>query len=219
MRAKELAKDIWVLCLMVALGIVNFMVFGQVHAPGWKDSSQYSALAANLLQGHGYSLDGVTVSAFREPGVSFYLLPFYSTLGIETPVALFTSYFTEGILIGILGFVFYRIVKNYSTALIAVICGASIALHPILGDHTNEIGTETLFTFMVGVTFLLCLRVLRKPEAMWYWYALLVWCVDSRRWFVFSSHFFCLLQPFCFSRTFGIHPASSHLSFSARSQP
>jgi 4-amino-4-deoxy-L-arabinose transferase-like glycosyltransferase len=78
----------------------------------------------------------------------------------------------EAVLLGLLGFLFYILLKRYGEVL-AIIAGATIAAHPILGDHTFDIGTETLFTFFLGVVFALCVRIMRDPETKWYWYALL----------------------------------------------
>ncbi|MEK7509219.1 MAG: glycosyltransferase family 39 protein [Patescibacteria group bacterium] len=168
------SKDIWILVLLMALAIANFFVFGLIHDPGWKDAADYSAYAKNLSLGNGYSLDGVTFSIYREPGVSFYLLPFYKIFGIETPLALLAASFTQALLLGLLGFIIYRILKHYGETWIALVAGICIASQPILGHHTNETGAEPLFIFMLGVILLLCVRIMRSPAAApWYWYALL----------------------------------------------
>lgn len=174
MRGKDWAIDIWVLSLMVAIAIANFTLFGLIHDPGWKDAADYSGYAKNLLLGNGYSLDGTNFNVYREPGVSFYLIPFYITLGIETPVALFAASFAQALLLGVLGFIFYLILKRYSHAWVAIALGAIVAAQPILGDHTHAVGAEAIFTTMLGVIFILCVRIMSAPESTrWYWYALL----------------------------------------------
>src|SRR3989344_9066568 len=98
-------KDLWALVLMMALAIANFTAFGLIHDPGWKDAADYSAYAKNLILGNGYSLDGIAVSIYREPGTSFYLVPFYTMFGIETPFAIFAAQVTQALLLGLLGFI------------------------------------------------------------------------------------------------------------------
>src|SRR3989344_791827 len=167
-------KDLWALVLMMALAIANFTAFGLIHDPGWKDAADYSAYAKNLILGNGYSLDGITFSIYREPGVSLYLIPFYKVFGIESPIALLASSFTQALLLGLLGFLIYRILKQYGETWVALVAGICIASQPILGHHTNETGAETLFTVMLGVIFLICARIIRSPATTpWYWYALL----------------------------------------------
>ncbi len=173
MTLKGLADNIWILNLMLGLAIANFLIFGLSHETGWKDAADYSAYAKNLLLGKGYSLDGVNFNIYREPGVSFYLMPFYKALGIETPVAIFTAMYFEAILLGILAFLIYLFMRQFGQGL-ALIAAIVIATHPILGDHTFDIGTETLFTFFVVTIYLICARIMRDPSGTpWYWYALL----------------------------------------------
>lgn len=174
MKQEEWARDIWVLCLTTALSIANFLVFGLIHDPGWKDAADYSAYAKNLLLGNGYSLDGIHFSLYREPGVPAYLIPIYKLLGIETPTALFAAYFIQAILLGFLGFLFYKILRKYDRTWLPIALGAFVSSQPILGDHTNAIGTEMLFTFFLGVVFYVCLNIMRDPiRTDWRWFAAL----------------------------------------------
>lgn len=174
MKDKFSVPDIWALCFTVSLGIANFVIFGLVHALGWKDAAQYSAYAVNMLLGRGYSLDGNTIDAFREPGVAVYLSFFYMVFGAESPTAVFAALFVQGIIVGILGFLMYKVVKQVAPLWLALLTGSCIAFLPILGDHANEVGTETMFTLFLGIIFYISLKIVRAiPNTQWYWYALL----------------------------------------------
>ncbi|OGG72632.1 hypothetical protein A3A38_00115 [Candidatus Kaiserbacteria bacterium RIFCSPLOWO2_01_FULL_53_17] len=168
---KSRAKDLWALVAVMTAALVNFVVFGLVHETGWKDAADYSAYAKNLILGNGYSLDGIAVSIYREPGTSFYLVPFYTMFGIETPFAIFAAQVTQALLLGLLGFIIYRMVRWYSEWWLALLAGIAVCGLPIYGYYTVEIGAEMLFTFFIGVIFFICARIMRDPEhAPWYWF-------------------------------------------------
>src|SRR3989344_3618735 len=59
------------------------------------DAREYSLVAVHLLQDGMYSLDGITSTAEREPGYSFFLASVYGIFGIENRIAV---YFMQGLL-------------------------------------------------------------------------------------------------------------------------
>ena len=59
------------------------------------DAREYSLGAVHLLQDGMYSLDGITSTAEREPGYSFFLASVYGIFGIENRIAV---YFMQGLL-------------------------------------------------------------------------------------------------------------------------
>ncbi len=74
-----------VLCLLMIFFLAFALRFIWVSKLGskfyWSDEYEYNKIATNLLEGKGYSLDGVKPTAYRPPGQSIFLALLYFTFG------------------------------------------------------------------------------------------------------------------------------------------
>lgn len=165
------ARQLWIYIAMTAVSITNFFLFGLSHYRTWEDASQYNTYASNLVLGNGYSIDGTTFNAFREPGFPFFLSFIYKIFGNENLLA---ACFIQALLLGVLGFLIYKVFERYGFSRYGIGAGFFISALPFYGFYANEILSEFLFAFFVGIVFFLCARIFHaRGEAQWFWFALL----------------------------------------------
>ena len=188
-------KDLWVFAGLLAISVTNFLVFGLNHIRSWKDASQYSAYASNILQG-SYSFDGQHFSALREPGYPFFLAFLYKIFGNENLLAVC---FVQALLLGVLGFFIYSIFTESGYRKIGVICGACVSSLPFYGFYSNEILSEFLFAFFLGLTFYVCAFILRaRGNVPWFWLVLLGVACGYQSLIRFQFVFFLPFIIICF---------------------
>jgi 4-amino-4-deoxy-L-arabinose transferase-like glycosyltransferase len=154
-------RTFWQFPLFLAAAFVNFFVFGLKHAPSWKDASEYSGYASNLLAHGMYSLDGVHFSILREPGYPFFLWLIYAYFGNENLLAVAL---TQAILLALIGYMTYRIFAEREEKIIGVIAGFSVCLLPRYGYYTNEILSEILFATLLTAAYFLALHIISRNE-------------------------------------------------------
>jgi 4-amino-4-deoxy-L-arabinose transferase-like glycosyltransferase len=163
-------KEIGVLTLTTIAALTNFIVFGLVHYRTWSDAQEYSAYAALLVQSGLYSFDGVHFDIGREPGYPFFLAFVYRMFGVENLLAVG---FIQALLLGFLGYVVYRIFFESGYQKTGVAAGVIVSALPSYGYYANEILTELLFAFLLGVVFWVVMRIVHDGYAThWRWYAL-----------------------------------------------
>ena len=164
-------KDLWVFVGIQAVAITNFLIFGLNHVRSWKDASQYSAYASNLILGNGYSVDGIAFSAWREPGYPFFVATIYKIFGNENLLAVC---FVQAVLLGVLGFIIYKTFAEFGKWKYGVLAAVCVSGLPFYGFYSNEILSEFLFAFFLGLVFYVCARIMRLRGAVsWHWYAVL----------------------------------------------
>lgn len=163
------AGAVFALCILSALA--GFLFFGIHHERSWQDAQQYDALAAHLVQGEGYTLDGMHFSILREPGYPFLLTILYSLFGIHNLLAVSLL---QVLLIGICGFLIYRLFAWAGNPAIGCITGILVCLIPYYGYYENEILTETLTTLIVVLGIYVTTQIAAAPKSVgWkYWVAL-----------------------------------------------
>lgn len=136
-----------------------------------KDSAGYDAYATNMVLGHGYSINGSTFSTLREPGYPFFVSVIYKVFGVHNFFAVFA---VQTILLGLLGILVYRLFARWGKEYVGLIAGLATSTLPSYGLYAHIMGTELLYTFILGLIFYLTLRVaIQKGSSPWYVYVLL----------------------------------------------
>ena len=137
----------WGLALIfIFCALCNTFIFGFTHKPSWDDASQYSAYASNLASGNGYSLDGKSVSIFREPGYPLFVSILYKVFGHENLRAVFVI---QAVLLGLIGLLIYFLFLKIEHPTTGFIAGITVSFFPIYGYYAAELLTELLFTFLL----------------------------------------------------------------------
>jgi len=138
------------------LGILYSVLLGErIRYP---DEADYSAIAENIIQGHGYSLDGNTPTAYRPPGFTWLMTAGMAAGGLLSARILNMVCFT-----GCLGcvFVLARRVAGPTAGIAAIICGL---LYPVLFYTAGTFYPQTLGALLL----LLCMVIVfGKPLTAW----------------------------------------------------
>ncbi len=164
-------KQLTVLILTISAAILSFLIFGLGHVRTWDDASGYNAIAVNIAEHGFYSLDGVQFTDFREPGYPTFVAIIYKIFGSENFLAVC---YIQTLLLGILGYVVYRIFSDYTEDGLGIAAGIFVSAWPSYGYYANEIGTEFLFAFLLGCIFFIAVKILRTTVRLqWSWFIVL----------------------------------------------
>ena len=144
------------IALLILLSPFIYFFIGLPAPSLGSDAAGYSAYATNLIEGKGYSLDGSTFSNFREPGYPLLLAGTYALFGNENTLPIVIL---QTVMLGVLGVMVALLLLRVGNLYVSAIAGFATALLPSYGLYAHQIGTELLFTFVLGlllsVTFLL----------------------------------------------------------------
>jgi len=157
-----------VLCMAVALA--NFFIFGLPHTRTWVDASGFDAYGASIAAGHGYSPNNAGFNDAREPGYPLFVAALYTVFGIHNVLAVCI---VQALLLGVLGFLIYLVFVAARERYAGYAAGVLVSALPSYGYYANEMLSELLFTFFLGLLFYLCIRVLKAAgQAPWWLYCL-----------------------------------------------
>ena len=135
--------------VIVALAIRLFFVLATQHigSPDSMDAGTYHSIALNLLEGKGYSEDGINPSIFVAPLYPFFLFIFYKIFGVY-PLLIEILHSLLGVGTGV--FIFL-LTKKYVPDTTAFIAALIVLFIPDLIIITTFLYTETLFVFLFRV--------------------------------------------------------------------
>lgn len=150
-----------VLPLLIILAPFIFFLIGIPFGQIVSDAYTYDAYARNIVAGHGYTLDGTTFSALREPGYPLFLALVFWVFGSGNYLAV---YIVQTLLLGILGYMMYRMLDRSGNVAGGYIAGFLTVLLPSYGLYTHTTGTELLFTFLIGMILYLSVLLVTKHE-------------------------------------------------------
>lgn len=124
-----------------------------------KDDMQYNAIAANILQGKGFSYDGIEPTAARGPVYPFFLAMIYFIFGFDYNLArLF-----QAVISAFTCLLIYLIAKRVFNHGIGIFACTLTAFYPSLIGYTGLLYSETLTAFLLAlVIFLYFLSVEKK---------------------------------------------------------
>ena len=175
---KEVIKNNWplivILFLALALRLAYFFI---LHPPlTWSDAGHYDMMAWNLVQGNGYSIDGINPTPFVEPGYAlFFLAPFYLIFGHNiVPPQIFQTLLSIGsiFLIYLIGYKFFNKKIGLLASFIWTIWPAEIAF-------SQEILTDIPFTFLLLSSVYLLLLSIKNNSRKILWIAGLVFGITT----------------------------------------
>ncbi|MCX6842257.1 MAG: hypothetical protein NTX53_08255 [candidate division WOR-3 bacterium] len=146
------------------------------------DEKDYYAIAQNLVHGHGYSLDGVTPTAFRPPGYPLFLAVFIA-LGANVVVLRILNF----VMLAASMLLLYRLVRRRSNWIGAVAAPVMCAGYVVLFYTAGTLYPQTL----AGLLLVLVVTVLATRRPGWFTSGLLLgvlcaWLATSVVHFLFS---------------------------------
>lgn len=155
---------IFVLALALRLGLFIYLLssFGETEGLFWIDSRQYTDLAKNLLQGHGFTLNTEPPFApdfLRTPGYPAFVAIFYSLFGNLWSAALAQVFLNAGTVV-LAMWLASRLTNQKKAVYLA---GILTAIEPHLILYTISLSTEGLF---IPVLFLFAVFMVRYFERL-----------------------------------------------------
>lgn len=124
------------------------------------DSATYLGPARNLLHGLGFVSEPGLPETLRTPGYPLFLLPFLAITNSAVPVLVVQHLMNVALTIAIY-VVVARMTRVRSAALIA---GVIFAIDTPAIHYANKVLTETPFTVLLFIVFLMALRLAKAPR-------------------------------------------------------
>jgi len=147
-----------VLMLAVLVGVIlrlGFVLgFPQIGRIEGMDAFEYHRIAVNLLEGRGYSQDGIHPTIFVAPGYPIFLAGIYSVFGHDP----YRAKAVQTVLGAVLVLVAYGFAREYVPQVGALVVAWLVAVFPDLVVISNYLYTENLFVPL----FLLSLWLVRR---------------------------------------------------------
>lgn len=146
------------------------------------DEKDYYAIAQNLVRGHGYSLDGVTPTAFRPPGYPLFLTVFIA-LGANVVLLRILNF----VMLAATMLLLYRFVRDRGNWIGAIAAPIMCAGYVVLFYTAGTLYPQTL----AGLLLVLVVTVLATRRPGWFVSGLLLgvlfgWLAISVVHFLFS---------------------------------
>ena len=127
----------------------------------WVDSSAYHGIAANLLAGNGYSLDGLEPTRIRPPTYPAFLAVVYAVAGVR-PYAAVVVQSLIGALTCLLAYLVGRRIFGDRAGLIAA---GIVAVYPASIYYDTRILREGLCAFLVTLGLWLAILTRERPTS------------------------------------------------------
>ncbi len=154
---KQLSKNSWLVLLIIiviamALRVVYNLTPNVLHSGIVHDELQFDAIAWNLRTGHGFSLDGITPTAYRTPVVPFVIMLSYVLFGHSyTAARIFFSMIDCGTVVLV-----YLLAKRIYGAKVAILSSLIMAISPYAIQSTGFLLSETtLGLLLIGCALVL----------------------------------------------------------------
>ncbi len=152
------------LLLFAFVGLVLRIVFvvatPQIGSPEAMDSGTYHSIAVNLIEGRGYSEDGVNPSIFVAPFFPFFLAFLYKLFGVHPMLAeVVQCFFNVGIAL-----LTFLIANRFFSSIVAFIAFVIVLFLPDLFVLPTFLYTETVFIFLFMLLIWTTLRAIDRPS-------------------------------------------------------
>lgn len=179
---------ILILFLAIALRLAYFFILNPPLT--WSDAANYDTLGWNLVQGNGYSFDGINPTPFVEPGYAlFFLAPFYLIFGHNI---LFPQIFQIILSVGSV-YIIYAIGCKFFNKKTGLLASFIWAIWPADIAFSQEILTETPFTFLLLLfTYFLLLAIKKDSKRTLIISSLILGTATITRFMPFLLPFFLL---------------------------
>lgn len=152
-------KSILFFVLIVLVGI-NFALFGFNQALPSGDASNYYDYGRNIALGNGYTLDGKTFSALREPGYPFFVAAIFKIFGIGNLTAV---KIIQVLLLAAAAYFICLCFELYGEKTKGLLAALATVLIPSFGYYSNLIMPEILFLFYLVLSLYILLGIFKKP--------------------------------------------------------
>lgn len=174
-------KSLVAFFIILSFAVVNFSVFGLTHRQGWSDplsenqplsgdAGQYNAYAKNLISRGVYAMGESGFDNFREPGYPFFLFITYKKFGLFNFGAVRVM---QLVLLALIGYFIYLTFLIYGQKKFGLLAGILSSLIPYYGYYSVELTTELMFSFLLTLSFLLLVKIIKTEKANIFYYAAL----------------------------------------------
>ena len=162
MKHKYLLIFCLALILRAGLALVLFGYFGDTAFNTKDGNAHYLPLAKNLAVGNGFTLDGVNPYAYKAPGYPLFLAFFYKIFGVFWPAII-----AQIILSSFLVVLIFKIGEEIGFGKkISFAAGILTATAPHLIYYGNFFVTEALFAFLLLLSILCFIKLLKRPSVV-----------------------------------------------------
>ena len=145
--------DLIVLLLLAVLTNFTFL-FASNGDFFFPDSATYLRPAHMLLGGHGFATKPGVVETLRTPVYPIFLIPFVAASHSSVPIV-----FTQHLIVaGLTAAIWLFVLRRTGNRLIAFVAGLLFAVDTPTIHYANKVLTETLFTALLFLAFILALR-------------------------------------------------------------
>jgi len=151
-----------ILILSLVVNVIVVFTFYPIHPKAETDAVQYNKIGLNIATGKGFSLDGKTPTAFREPLYPFFIAIIYFIFGYN-PIVVKLAQALIGVAIVLLVF---KIGERIFNRRIALAVALLTAIWIPLMRYCGNLITEILFTFALIVSAY-CLLKLKERPVIW----------------------------------------------------
>jgi 4-amino-4-deoxy-L-arabinose transferase-like glycosyltransferase len=151
---------------MVCIPFIYFYV-GLRPLEIFKDAYEYNTLATHIITAQGYSLTGTTFTDIREPGYPLFVAGVYALFGVQNTLALEV---VQTLLLSMLALLVYHLFARVGARRIGYLAGFVVTLLPSYGLYAHKLGTELLFTLLLGLILYLAMRIAERTDASLYWW-------------------------------------------------
>jgi len=125
-----------------------------------RDTDAYGAIAANLLEGRGYSLDGASPTAYRAPGYPLFIAFVQWAFGGIRAVL-----WVQCVLAAAAAIMAALIARNITGDLFAPIAALAVAADPFQIGVCDQLMSEAFFTFLATGAFFSLIWAMRARKA------------------------------------------------------
>lgn len=127
------------------------------------DQTEYTAMAGNLLDGHGFALTPGVPTPARAPGYPVFMAAVYAVSG-RSPRAVLAAQSALGAATCLL--LLWLLRETIEDEKAALLGAALLAVYPVLIYYCGRLLSETVFTFLVAASMLLLARHLRRGRPL-----------------------------------------------------
>ena len=164
--------------IIFLFAVISFSSFGLTHGQGWSDlmsenqplagdAGQYNAYARNMILRGVYTMGDSGFDNFREPGYPFFLFITYKVFGFFN---FWAVRIIQLLLLALIGYFVYLVFLIYEQKRFGLFAGALSVLIPYYGYYSVELTTELMFSFLLTLSFLLLVKIIKTEKANTFYY-------------------------------------------------
>ncbi len=161
MQQRHTRRALWGIGLAGLVARVLFVLATQhIGGAAALDAATYHGIAVNLIEGRGFSQDGINPSCFVAPLYPFFLAAVYFLAGVQPLLV----ELVQAVLGSVTAWLLYLLVRSYFDHGPALIAFVLALFMPELVVLNTFLYTETVFIFLFVATLWLAVRALAAPS-------------------------------------------------------